>query len=203
MILLPLYAGLIWFLSLRWRRTWKGYAAAMGGGILILLFIPVLFKLQLLVKGIDARTFSLILWAEGVIVLTVGLFIASMPRRDRKPHCHYCGYDLSGHSSEQKPVCPECGVPFDGYASQRQRTLTATEVKQAIAARKEALEHEMTNPELASQIIRRISTMRAAGFKALEHDDSAAPQPPQGPDQQDQQRQPEGQAPADGAELRR
>jgi hypothetical protein len=89
-------------------------------------------------------------------------------RRDRANRCAYCDYDLSGHSAEQPPVCPECGVPFDGYASKRKRYVSSTEVREALAARQEALRCEFTDPERSAEITRRISALIDA--KAIDPD---------------------------------
>ncbi|MBX9736583.1 MAG: hypothetical protein K2X32_06620 [Phycisphaerales bacterium] len=160
MVLLPIYALIVWFFCLRFRRRWIGYACAVGGALSVLLVIPlVAWVLGVIGVKSDPGIFTFLILAESTIVLLIGVFVASLPRRDRVNRCDYCDYDLSGHSAEQPPVCPECGVPFDGYASKRKRYVSSTEVREALAARQEALRCEFTDPERSAEITRRISAL--------------------------------------------
>ncbi len=160
MVLLPLYALFVWFLCLRFRRRWIGFVCAIAGAASVLLVIPVAGRvLRFLGSNEEPRVFALLIYGEALIVLLVGLYVAMLPRRDRRNRCPYCDYDLSGHSAEQPPVCPECGVPFDGYLSKRKHYVNAEEVREALAARQEAIRYEFSDPERAAEITRRISAI--------------------------------------------
>lgn len=214
MIILPLYALYIWYLAFRWRRTWRGYAVGAAGGLAVLLLAIVGDKYF---GGVSDKVdrfdlMKVIFWAEGAAVFFVGTIIASAPRSDGRVRCLYCRYDLSGHAHEQIPVCPECGMPADGFASMRSQRLNAQQAKHAIEMRKKALELEFEDPEAAARIVRNLAELRAArkgqetnavgGEPAQLNDASPAGDTPGGADDQHQQRGPERQAPAQGAELR-
>ncbi|MBL0870918.1 MAG: hypothetical protein IBJ18_10120 [Phycisphaerales bacterium] len=211
MIILPLYALYIWFLAFRWRRTWRGYAVSAAGGLAVLLLAIIGDKYF---GGVSDKVdrldlLKVIFWAEGAAVFFVGTIIASAPRSDGRVRCLYCRYDLSGHAHEQIPVCPECGMPADGFASMRSQRLNPQQAKQAIEMRKKALELEFEDPETAARITRNLAELRAArkgddeaGRKCVSSEASPAGDAPGGADDQHQQRGPERQAPAQGAELR-
>ncbi len=105
MILFAIYAVLIWFFAARWRRTLKGFSVVFLGAALALLTTYVAFRF--LAKDTFVPL-SLLLTAEGVAVLSVGLFIVCLPARPDGRHCGYCWYDMSGLDATV-PVCPECG----------------------------------------------------------------------------------------------
>lgn len=211
MIILPLYALYIWFLAFRWRRTWRGYAVGAAGGLAVLILAIVGDKYF---GGVSDKVdrfdlMKVIFWAEGAAVFFVGTIIASAPRGDGRVRCLYCRYDLSGHAHEQIPVCPECGMPADGFASMRSRRLNPQQAQQAIELRKKALELEFEDPEAAARITRNLAELRAArkgdghaGREVESAEASPASDSPGGADDQHQQRGPERQAPAQGAELR-
>lgn len=123
MILFVIYAVVVCFGAMRFRRQWPGFVIPPVGAMLLYILVPVLQSLNLGDLGIQ-----LLLAAEAALILIVGLFIALLPRRPRYPHCPYCHYDLRGHglagkTAEQRSttLCPECGNPVDGYASVRKR----------------------------------------------------------------------------------
>ncbi len=174
MVLLPIYALIVWFFCLRFRRRWIGFACAITGAASVLLVIPLVSSaLRLIGVRSDPGIFTFLILGESAIVLVVGLFVASLPRRDPANRCAYCDYDLSGYSAEQPPVCPECGVPFDGYASKRKRYVSSTEVREALAARQEAIRCEFSDPERSAEITRRISAL----IDASTVDQPAPPKP--------------------------
>ena len=174
MVLLPLYALLVWFFCLRFRRRWIGFVCAIAGASSVLLVIPVAGRLlRLIGSDEEPRVLSLLIYGEAMIVLVVGLYVAMLPRRDRSNRCPYCEYDLSGHSAEQPPLCPECGVPFDGYSSKRKRYVSAQEVREALAARQEAIRCEFSDPERAAEITRRISSIISRDNAATKGDASS------------------------------
>lgn len=112
MILAAIYPLLVWTLVYRLRRTWPGYALAVGGGITVLLLVPVLRALM--PRAIEA--FTILLYAEAVLVALIGVWIATLKRPPRvSSYCLACHYDLSGIDVRSPgAVCPECGDRLSG-----------------------------------------------------------------------------------------
>lgn len=186
MILLAAYAVIVWALIARTRRTWVAFALALMGGAAVLGAMAVIAFISRASGGADVRTFSALLWVEGVIVTLVGLFIAVLPNRRDVGHCPFCRYDMTGHTHEVNPICPECGIPRDGYASTRRQRPDAASMREALAQRKIAAENEFSNP-VAASIATRLAAEHAAK-RAVE---------------QDRDRQDRDEAPAERAEQGR
>ncbi len=113
LILFPIYALLVWYACLRWRRQLMGVAALLLGlaliGLLARLDIAVRQALHLPDNG---PLFRFMLYAEAVIVALVGgLLVFLPPRKLAKVPCRRCGYELHG-LDEANPTCPECGTEF-------------------------------------------------------------------------------------------
>lgn len=118
MILFAVYALVVWYLALRWRRTIRGFVAVLLGTALSL----ALTKLVWLLTA-DRPTpaslpnpspIALLLVAESLLVLGGGLFIASLPRPPSGRHCRHCWYDLVG-LDEGPLICPECGEKIPAF----------------------------------------------------------------------------------------
>lgn len=105
MILFAVYAVVVWFLAMRWRRTLLGFVvplAAVAGAVLMT------WLLRLWLIEVAYLQLSLLMWAEAIIVGGIGLFIACLPRRPPGRYCPWCWYDTGGLGAEIK-TCPECG----------------------------------------------------------------------------------------------
>ncbi|MGQ0628769.1 MAG: hypothetical protein ACT4PL_11800 [Phycisphaerales bacterium] len=125
MILFAVYAVFVWYLAMRYRRRWLGFAIVLVGAALCLLLAKALMKFDTFLGG-GPRLVQHLIWGESALVLVVGLFVASLPRPPSGRHCAYCWYDLRGLESESggstasagpgaEPVCPECGEPLLGW----------------------------------------------------------------------------------------
>lgn len=108
MILLPVYAVLIWVAIAFFRRRWQAFA------ILPLSIFPVLLLTHLCIEFIPLRAgeprpswLYAISGSYALLILIIGLVIAVQHNARTLRDCHACGYDLSGAASR---VCPECGV---------------------------------------------------------------------------------------------
>lgn len=124
MLLLPIYAVIVWYATYRLRRRLLGLVLPIlaGGAVLLLLRLIVRMQHSLgATSAGDSLSISLMLYAEAIVVTAVGLFIAVLPRTPAYPHCPYCFYNLTGLDDRDSPdfVCPECGTPAHGYARRR------------------------------------------------------------------------------------
>lgn len=123
MFLFAFYACGVWYLALRFRRQWPAFVIVPAAAGVTALLVPVLMAANVADVGL-----YLMLSAEAVVILLVGLFIAILPRAPKHPHCAYCRYDLRGlvgetgrAVSDGPQQCPECGMPIDGFASVRRQ----------------------------------------------------------------------------------
>lgn len=117
MILFAIYAVIVWYLALRFRRRWQAFAIVPVASVSVYLLVPLMRHVNVADIGL-----YILLGAEAVVILIVGLFIAVLPRPPAHPHCHYCKYDMRGlHGLSPEQRCPECGMPTDGYASVRRQ----------------------------------------------------------------------------------
>jgi hypothetical protein len=108
MVFFPVYAVLVWYFALKWRRRWPALgvvAAGLAGVVLIWLFHS---WLNVRTHGrINVWCLRMLLAPYGMLVTCVALYLAALPRRPIPDHCRLCEYDLRGLVPE--PVCPECG----------------------------------------------------------------------------------------------
>lgn len=105
MILFAVYAVVVWFLAMRWRRTFLGFVVPIAA---VLLAVAVTGLLRIWLIEVAYVQLSLLMWAEAIIVGGIGLFIACLPRRPQGQYCPWCWYDTRGLGSDIK-ICPECG----------------------------------------------------------------------------------------------
>ncbi|MFO0857693.1 MAG: hypothetical protein U0640_10100 [Phycisphaerales bacterium] len=111
MMILPLYALLIWYYCFRHRRRLLGWCA-LALGLLGMATISMLERTIRAWAGGESgafTSFQFILYGEMIIVTVGGLFIVLLPRRDAEVPCRKCGYELHG-LEEKNPRCPECGL---------------------------------------------------------------------------------------------
>lgn len=109
-MLFVVYAVLVWWAALAWRRRWLGFAS-VGLGVLGVWFLA---RFYLFVGGLLGVTrtdsFMILVVPFGVIVGVLGLYIACLPVR-REGACRRCGYSLIGLEPDAEMlVCPECGA---------------------------------------------------------------------------------------------
>lgn len=111
------YAVIVWWLACRYRRTWRSFAWVGAGAIFMAIVILGHIELGIATKGrIYVPVLQPILYAYGITVTGMGLYIACLPRRSEPGrYCHSCGYDLRGIALRAIPgvltrVCPECGM---------------------------------------------------------------------------------------------
>lgn len=106
------YAVIVWWLAGRFRRTWTGYACVAAGAAFMGLVIFGHYQLGIATQGrIYMEVLQPILYAYGLMVTSMGLFVASLPRRvEHGRRCHACGYDLEWIENGDPGVCPECGT---------------------------------------------------------------------------------------------
>jgi hypothetical protein len=113
LVLFPLYAFLVWYACLRWRRQLMGVAALVVGILLILLLAQLDVAIRRALHLADnGPLFRFMLYAEGGMVGMVGaLLVLLPPRRNAHTPCRSCGYELLG-LDDVNPTCPECGMTF-------------------------------------------------------------------------------------------
>lgn len=115
MIVFALYAALVLYFAMRYRRRWQGIVAVVLGVTALLMFIN-LVTAERTFFGLRTEHIVLLLWGETAIVASVGLFAVCLPRARKDMECRKCGYDLS----DLDPVdlsCPECGALWRGDGS--------------------------------------------------------------------------------------
>ena len=124
MIVFALYAACVWYLALRYRRHWAGFAISIAAALGVALLTKVL---PAWMERPGFIPMSILLWGEAAMVGGIGLFIASLGRTPASTlPCPRCGYDLRGLPAAT-PVCPECGtgiLPGAGHARPRTRAST-------------------------------------------------------------------------------
>lgn len=109
MLLFVVYAAFFWWLSVKHRRTWRGFTAAVGGFLGLCLVGYVHYRLDIWTNHrIFLPVLQTILYPYAALVLMVSVFLASLPPKFRGIACRQCGYDLTG-LEVACPRCPECG----------------------------------------------------------------------------------------------
>lgn len=104
-----LYAILVWYLAIRWRRRVRGMLALIAGmaGIVVMGYFHALLS-----RWTDGAVYlpllQIMLYPYGLLVGGAGLFMLCLPRHRPVAYCKGCGYDLAGLDPEIDR-CPECG----------------------------------------------------------------------------------------------
>ncbi len=107
MVFLLAYAVLIWFIAVRFRRSWPAFVAP------VVSLIPIFILTWMSVEhwgrepGEPPATWIYIpAGAYAALIVFVSYFIACIPRTRNESTCDFCAYDLAGLPTER---CPECG----------------------------------------------------------------------------------------------
>lgn len=108
MFLFIVYAVFVWYLALRFRRTWAGFAYVTLGMAGVGVVGWGHFELNKLVN-IYLPVLQSILYPYGALVGMVGYFVAALPLKHGGSRCRTCGYELRGLETDQR-TCPECGT---------------------------------------------------------------------------------------------
>lgn len=113
LVLFPIYAFLVWYACLRWRRQFMGIAALILGVALIALLAQADLAIRRALHLHDeGPLFRFMLYSEALIVTLVGAILVFLPPRAGAQHpCRRCGYELAG-LEHANPTCPECGTAF-------------------------------------------------------------------------------------------
>ncbi len=122
MIIFSIYALVIWWAAYHGRRTWRGFAAALGGGSFVLPAIDPLVYVAWLLAGERPTWLFVFFYAYAGVLVLVGLMLAVLPRRDEVHPCDACGYELAGIDAR---VCPECGGRLSRSAQNAGRRASA------------------------------------------------------------------------------
>lgn len=116
MIILSLYALVVWWIAAHNRRRWQGFAAAAAGAAFVLPLLDPLVYLVWWMMGEQPTWLFPFMYAYAAVLVAVGLFLASLPRAAADTQCAACGYDLAGITAE---LCPECGAALNRRPSPR------------------------------------------------------------------------------------
>jgi len=106
-IIAALYPVCVWFVVYRLRRTPLGVALPFFSAALVVVIAPLLQHFI----GRSAVPLMPLVYAEAALLLSVGLWLALMPRPvPPGSRCEHCSYNLAGlDTNVQGARCPECG----------------------------------------------------------------------------------------------
>lgn len=114
MILPVVYAMLVWYAAMRFRRQWLGLGCVLAGVLLLVALNHLMGGERGHWTGRGANILLILLWPYTLLVGSAGLFIFCLPRRPRGDyHCDHCFYDFAGLDPAHL-ICPECGRPWKG-----------------------------------------------------------------------------------------
>jgi len=117
-VILPVvYAVLVWYAAMRFRRQWTGLGVVVLSVVVLTLINHLLGGEHGQWGGRGASILLILLWPYTLLVGGGGLFIFCLPRRPPgEYHCGHCFYDFDGLDPAHL-VCPECGRPWKGRGS--------------------------------------------------------------------------------------
>jgi len=104
------YALVFWFLVAKFRRHWIGYTLSVVSFLGVMLIAYLHIKIRDWSGGrLYLGAMQMLLYPYGMLVFSVAVFIAFIPRRHPEGACQRCGYDLRGLEGLGL-TCPECGL---------------------------------------------------------------------------------------------
>ncbi|GIW73706.1 MAG: hypothetical protein KatS3mg103_0228 [Phycisphaerales bacterium] len=107
------YAVAVWYGAVRWRRSWMGFAWVSLGLLGVLGVIQFHRALSVWTPyDIYLPVLQTLLWSYLALLAMVGYFVACIPRARPAWCCIGCGYDLTGVPG-LAACCPECGRDID------------------------------------------------------------------------------------------
>ncbi|MEO1717636.1 MAG: hypothetical protein AAFR76_11045 [Planctomycetota bacterium] len=112
MFLFVVYALVVWYASLRWRRRAAGFVVIVASLFGMHLFNMVHGDIAARF-GYDENIFRGLMYPYMVLVAGVGFYLFSFPRElpRGRVHCRACWFDLSDHEDlTPETPCPECGM---------------------------------------------------------------------------------------------
>jgi len=114
-VILPVvYAVLVWYAAMRFRRQWTGLAVLAVAMLLLAGLNHAMGGEHGRWSGRGANILLILLWPYTALVGGCGLFIFCLPRRPPgEYHCDHCFYDFKGLDPAFLR-CPECGRPWNG-----------------------------------------------------------------------------------------
>lgn len=114
MILPVVYAMLVWYSAMRFRRQWQGLASVTAGVLLLVALNHLMGGERGEWSGRGANLLLILLWPYTLLVGSAGYFILCLPRRPSGDYyCSHCYYDFTGLEPANL-VCPECGRDWKG-----------------------------------------------------------------------------------------
>lgn len=129
MVAFTIYAILVGYCAVHWRRRVLGFVLVSGLILPLVLLAWAHYQIPRLaaegyelVQDVNIRPFQAILYPYIVCVGMMGYFLASLPRGRPIDSCWHCRYDLSALLDESTVItCPECGREHVGRGSSRYR----------------------------------------------------------------------------------
>lgn len=115
MLIFPIFAVIVWALTMRWRRRWPAFVIVTVAVGTLLLLTRLLVAYEYLLPR-ETRLVHELLWPYIGLLALVGYYIACLPRRPGEHACPTCHYDLRG-LNPRGLSCPECGAEWRGPGS--------------------------------------------------------------------------------------
>jgi hypothetical protein len=122
-VILPvLYAVLVWYFAMRWRRRWPAFLA-VGLGVANLLVLGAMVHAWDRTRApwpiSELGLLFSLLYPYTALVGVIGVYISLLPRAAKAHECRKCRYDLSGLEPDEL-VCPECGTRWTARGARDQ-----------------------------------------------------------------------------------
>jgi hypothetical protein len=205
-LLFVVYAVIVWYFAMVYRRRWPGFLAVALGlvGMLVINHLHTRFS-DFMRNSISKPVMQVLLYAETALVPAVGLYIALLPRGRMSGRCPHCGRDLTDVDTAAS-ACPGCAAKFpvemnDGCCGRCRYNLAGMEEAEGVCPEcgTPFYPHRQPPPWIWSGVERGAKGRGAHPFSSLGDDvssggpvpmkdASAAPPPPEGSGQEHQQR---------------
>lgn len=111
MVIFSLYTVAVLAMALRWRRTWRAFAAVCTAIAILMTVALTHYYVCGVLLGVYYPAMQQLLLPYTCVLAAGGLFVSVIPRR-LDEGCLRCGYSLQGLESvaRGRVVCPECGT---------------------------------------------------------------------------------------------